>query len=51
MAGRVPARFYFEYCFLGRAATPCTARQMRKGFLAINTIVWILIIVAFKLVV
>jgi hypothetical protein len=51
MAERVLARFLFEYCLYGRATTPCTARQMRKGFLAINMIVWILIVVAFRFVV
>jgi len=51
MAARVTARFVFEYCLYGRTAAPCTARQMRKGFLAINTIVWILIIIAFEFVV
>jgi hypothetical protein len=51
MAGRVPARFFFEHCLSGRATVPCSARQMRKGFLAINVLVWILIIIAFKFVV
>jgi hypothetical protein len=51
MVERVIARFFFEYCLFSRLATPCTARQMRKGFLTINTIVWILIILAFKFVV
>jgi hypothetical protein len=51
MAGRVLARFFFGHCLIGRAAVPCTARQIRKGFLAINTLAWILIIIAFKFVI
>ena len=51
MAERVARAIFFEYCLFGRAVTPCTARQMRKGFLAINMIVWILIVIAFRFVV
>lgn len=37
----------FSYCLHGGA--PCTARQMRNGFLTLNWLAWIFIISALNL--
>jgi len=50
MPGRTSARFRFEYCF-GRNAVPCTGRQIRNGFFAVNILVWaFIVILACKLI-
>lgn len=48
MTRRFPARFLYENCLFGRATVPCTARQTRNGLLAVNMIVWALIVFAFS---
>jgi hypothetical protein len=44
MFDRTFARLRFEYCF-GPNAVPCSGRQMRKGFFALNMIVWIIVVI------
>lgn len=44
----VLSQFFFENCLFGGAAVHCTARQMRNGFLLINMVVWVLIIIALR---
>ena len=50
MRGRTFARFRFECCGFGRTAVPCSSRQIRNGFFAVNMIVWVFfVLLAYKL--
>ena len=45
----VSVRIHFRDCLSRDPAVGCSGRQMRNGFLGINLIVWVLIVLAFRL--
>jgi disulfide bond formation protein DsbB len=50
MPGRTSIRFRFEFCWFDRTA-PCSGRQMRNSFFALNMIAWVVIVIlAVKLI-